>query len=243
MKLIVSLAGGSKRFKNAGVVSPKWSLSVNGKSVLERVLDSFSGYQEIVIAVLIEELSILESLLQQFKGKSKILCLPIREVLPGQACTVRFCIEELQLQKETIFVACGDAFYLDTICLDTFQSRNSMIVAELQGNHWSFAQLNHRQEVIKTTEKTRISNYASTGAYAFSSGLTFLEALESELNKIENEFDEYYIAPLYNHLITQGKEVSAVIIDGNSYVSLGTPDEFRRECLTRGWQFDKQLKL
>ena len=76
--------------------------------------------------------------------------------------------------------------------------------------------------ISEVAEKRRISNHANIGAYYFSKFGYFLDALKRSKEKGAKTNDEYYVAPLYNELIADGKRVVARECD--TVWSLGTPD-------------------
>ena len=88
---------------------------------------------------------------------------------------------------------------------------------------FSFASLNKEGFVTKTAEKEVISSNALTGLYHFTYPEDFFEAAESAFAKNETTKGEFYIAPLYNYLITKGRKL---IVDMADEVNiLGTPEE------------------
>ena len=96
-------------------------------------------------------------------------------------------------------------------------------VFEAPGDHWSFARLDDAGRVIETAEKVRISPYATTGLYAFGSARAFVDAGRAMVAEDDRTRGEFYVAPLYNRLISSG---AAVEVDHATKVeALGTPDE------------------
>lgn len=81
-------------------------------------------------------------------------------------------------------------------------------------------------KVAKTTEKQRISPLCSTGLYYFSHSYDFTQAFESAFKKGQKIKNEYYIAPLYNELIKDGKDIRYHLIDTKEVIFCGTPSEY-----------------
>ena len=90
-------------------------------------------------------------------------------------------------------------------------------------NHWSFAKINENNFVLEVREKEKISDHALTGLYHFSKAKYFFTTAERHIKNNILTKGEFYIAPLYNDLISQGKNFILDIVD--DFVPLGTPSE------------------
>jgi hypothetical protein len=88
---------------------------------------------------------------------------------------------------------------------------------------FSFAALSAKGFVTKTAEKEVISSNALTGLYHFTYPGDFFEAAESAFANDETTKGEFYIAPLYNHLIKKGRKLIVDVVDEVNI--LGTPEE------------------
>ena len=88
---------------------------------------------------------------------------------------------------------------------------------------FSFAALDDDGFVTKTAEKEVISSNALTGLYHFTHPKDFFEAADFAFANNETIKGEYYIAPLYNHLIRKGRRLIVDVADEVNI--LGTPDE------------------
>ena len=79
---------------------------------------------------------------------------------------------------------------------------------------------------VEVREKTRISDNCTLGAYYFKSCRLYEELYRSYYNG-ENHLEcgERYVAPLYNYMISQGKEVRISSIPASGIHVLGTPEE------------------
>ena len=98
-----------------------------------------------------------------------------------------------------------------------------------EGNNWSYAKTESENstKVIETTEKIQISNYCSTGLYYFKCVKLFNEAFESGNSISETSLiKELYVAPLYNKLIEQNKNIHIHLIDKSDVLFCGIPEEY-----------------
>ncbi|WP_254654190.1 hypothetical protein [Haemophilus pittmaniae] len=96
-----------------------------------------------------------------------------------------------------------------------------------EGDHWSFAMPDgSSKNVIRTTEKERISDLCSDGLYYFKNKSVFEKLFLDAKHSGNTTKNEYYIAPLYNELISQGKNVFYDLIPTDKILFCGTPDEY-----------------
>ena len=92
------------------------------------------------------------------------------------------------------------------------------------GDHWSFIEPSSNNFVKRTTEKIRISNLCSNGLYYFYSITLFNETFERY--KTINNYNELYVAPMYNLLIENNLLVKYVLLEKNETIFSGTPEEY-----------------
>lgn len=225
MVVIITLAGKSQRFMDAGFAQPKWSLPYRRKTILENIVRDFlemtHKFHDIYVVCLDSQHHYLESSLEESVIR-KVHILTIESGTNGQAETAALCIEKAKLSDEPVLIAPGDAL-IRNLSNYTFDCEfNWMGVTRLEGTRWSFARINERNLIIETAEKKRISDWASVGYYNFRKGNLLIESLNLNPERV----NESYIAPLYNHLISRGEVVRPVFIDSSDYVDFGTPDAY-----------------
>ena len=97
-------------------------------------------------------------------------------------------------------------------------------------NKWSFINYDESRIVTMVREKEVISNEATVGIYNFSHGRDYVAYANKmiELNlRVNNEF---YVAPVYNMLIEDGKRITFYNIgslDDGMY-GLGVPEDLKK---------------
>ena len=74
-------------------------------------------------------------------------------------------------------------------------------VAELPGDHWSFARLGPLGNVVEVAEKKRISTLCSTGLYWFASGGELLREGRLMVEQDERTRGEFFVIPVYRKLL------------------------------------------
>ena len=96
------------------------------------------------------------------------------------------------------------------------------------GDNWSFVRTNNKSSsiAIEVKEKERISNNCSVGTYVFSSCEDLLLLSEQYLRSTNNNFSEFYIAPIYQYAIENSKSV--IILAAQKVKLFGTLQELLR---------------
>jgi hypothetical protein len=98
-------------------------------------------------------------------------------------------------------------------------------VFKAKGNHWSFVKFKAAKRVTEITEKNKISPYGSIGLYYFKSFSLFKTAYHKHYQQANS--NEKYIAPIYNILLQENKEVYAEVLNKNRVHVLGSPKEVK----------------
>ena len=90
---------------------------------------------------------------------------------------------------------------------------------------WSFVGFSEDGLVNQVVEKQVISDEATVGIYNFRRSQEFLRAAESMIAQNKRVNNEFYVAPVYNELITAGKRIGIYSIgaDREGMYGLGTP--------------------
>ena len=240
--IVIPIAGTSTRFKKIGVLQPKWSIRIGEQSVLEwatrSILDSLLQDEILLYIVRESDLDTLTKIIHEI-GDHRIQFVQIGHSTSGQAETV---FEGLKLVKydttERLIVWCGDSAYKKEAFNFLELSGNWLAVSKLIGDHWSFVEA-REEHVVRTSEKIRISEYASIGLYGFSS---IEEFIEIDPVRKESVYDESFIAPLYNRLIYGKKEVKSRVLESFNYFPMGTPEEIKQTCMKLGYEIPGELK-
>ncbi|WKT72796.1 glycosyltransferase family 2 protein [Acinetobacter variabilis] len=231
---IIPMAGLSSRFFKSGYNLPKYQLTLpNNETMFEWAVDSFKAYFETDLFLFIvrnvydtptfvknmcNKLGIIDFKIVILEGETR-----------GQAETVYLGLKELKniLSEEEIYIFNIDSRRLNFVKSEiSYNCDGYLEVFKGEGDHWSFIEINCKNEVIRTTEKERISELCSDGLYFFKSLHEYIQLVEIGIK--ENLFckEELYIAPLYNLMIRNGKKVSYDLIDEKYIEFCGTPAEF-----------------
>ena len=233
--IIIPMAGMSSRFFKAGFTVPKYMLKANDKSIFFYSLKSFENYflSENFVFIIIrnEEIS---SFIEEECSKLKISNYKIIELensTKGQADTVYKGLKKLsQKEDEQILI-----FNIDTIRYNykypDFVDKN-IIDGYLEtfigtGKNWSnvVPEKYNSDKVCYTAEKKELSEYCCTGIYYFKSANYYCEIFEKYSIKNMKE-KELYVAPMYNLMVEDNKDIRFTIIKDNDIDFCGVPEEY-----------------
>ncbi|WP_283786148.1 glycosyltransferase family 2 protein [Bermanella sp. WJH001] len=232
--IVIPMAGMSSRFLKCGYDKPKYQLEIKGKPLFDYCVLSFVRYFKSERFVFI----VRDLVAKDFVARrcdvleiSQVEIVVLDKETRGQAETVYL---GLNLLQQVSVVEKFLIFNIDTIRPNYVfpkkveNSHGYLEVFAGEGDGWSFVEPGEDGKVLKTTEKIRISNLCSTGLYYFSKIEIFKSYFEKTmLISPENlQGGEYYVAPMYNDLISDGLKVQYVEIDRGDVIFSGIPAEY-----------------
>lgn len=227
MIVVLPMAGRGSRFEGAGYQRPKPLIEVDGVPMFILSLRSLEGvhYDKLVIVALEEheqQYGISQYIAQyQLPHTSLVL---LKDVTKGQLCTVLAAKDYIDKEEDVLIIS-SDTIVGSEIGKDIAQKNPTcqglISVADMQGDRWSFAAVDESGKVIQVAEKQRISSHASTGLYYFSNGHDLVRYAEAMVQNNETTKGEFYVIPVYQKMIDQGKHVGISI--ATTMWDLGTP--------------------
>jgi dTDP-glucose pyrophosphorylase len=230
------MAGLSSRFTKAGYELPKYMLDINGKSVFYHAVNSFNKYfdncQFLFIYRNIENTKAFIEKECKNMGLRFYDMVELEFQTQGQAHTVELGLQKSNLNlNDSILIFNIDTFRPNFTLPNTFDISKIdgyLEVFEGEGDQWSFVMPKGIDDVAKTTEKDRISSLCSSGLYYFGRANDFINIFKKSFEANKRDKGEFYIAPLYNELIAQGKIVKYFKIKIDDIIFCGTPQEYER---------------
>ncbi len=241
--VIMPMAGRGTRFRNSRFVDkkgdpPKPLIHVAGQPMIWWALQSLKGIAVAkIIFVVLEEheekFGITEQL-QQLGSSCLTDEVPIEVVIQkdfveGQLCSVLEARDYIPVDTGILIMSVDTLVDSDLgwhIHTHDDACAGLISVADLPGDHWSFARVDSTGQVIDVAEKKRISNHASTGMYYFAQGREFLAAAEEMIASQEKTHGEYYVMPVYKHFVQRQQRVELSM--ARTIWELGTPDSLEK---------------
>jgi NDP-sugar pyrophosphorylase family protein len=235
---IITMAGFCRRFLDAGYSVPKYRIEVHGRSLLSwsmLSLQSFiqAGSHFVFVARADDNAGNFIRSEAKGLGIEAVDIVELPRPTDGQASTALAALPAIADRSQPMFIYNIDTF-VDPMALPTSAVRGDgwMPCFPATGDAWSFAAADQNGRVSEVREKTRISRHATVGLYWFSSFDLFAGAHERYYADTRNlEKGERYVAPLYNALISDDREVYIHEIPLSAVIPLGVPadvDRFRR---------------
>lgn len=234
MTIIIPMAGLSSRFTKAGFTLPKYMLYVYNKSLFALAVSSFEKYFSTCRFIFVaRDIFDTPRFIEEECRMLGIINyeIVVTEPTRGQAETVYNGIKKGEVSPdENILIFNIDTFRHNFTFPANIESWDGYLECfEGDGANWSYAKtidgsINGR--VIETAEKKEISRFCSTGIYYFKQATDFVKAYYANENAPINGIKELYVAPLYNFLIRDGKEIHVNIIPLEEVVFCGVPQEY-----------------
>ena len=230
MNVIIPMAGRGKRFEDAGYSFPKPLIDVNGKPMIQIIIENLNLTAKHIFICQGEHVQkfAIRDLMNLLKPDSEII--PITEITQGAAETV-LKAKDLINNDDELIIANSDQW------IDWNQQHflSFMRKKEADGGivtfisthpKWSYVRINDENLVEEVAEKRPISNIATVGVYYFKHGKDFVKAAEQMMTKNIRTNNEFYVAPVFNEMITSGKKIHIYPIA--EMKGLGTPEDLRQ---------------
>ncbi len=234
MIIIIPLGGLGERFKNLGYKKPKPLINVMGKPIICWLFDNLNLNN--VISVVIPynkelEKYNFESMLKKTYPKINFIFLKLDSQTQGAAESILKAIESINLPDCPVMCIDGDNFYLYDIIKDWNGENNVFYFKDDSDSAaFSFLNLTDNGQITDIVEKVRVSNFASSGAYGFSSYHELKKYCQEVILKNIRQKNEYYLSSVVKEMIKSGGLFYGKNVDKNYYVCLGTPFDVRLFC-------------
>jgi len=155
----------------------------------------------------------------------------INGITEGAACTVLTAISHINNDDEMI-IANSDQFIeksIDSFVETAHKKTADGLIMTFKASHpkWSYARTDANGKVLEVAEKKVISDNATVGIYYFKKGSDFVKGAESMIHKNIRSNNEFYVCPVYNELIIDGKDIFIDEINQEKMHGLGTPEDLK----------------
>ena len=229
LNVLIPMAGAGSRFQQAGYTFPKPLIEVKGKPMIQVVVDNLNIKANYIYVVQKEhrEKYNLDTLLNLITPNCKIV--ETEGITEGAACTALLAKEFID-NDAPLFFANSDQF----VEWDSNEFLYKMNETDADGGivsfrathpKWSFAKINEEGLVTEVAEKNPISDIATVGYYYWKSGSDFVKYAEQMIEKDIRVNNEFYVCPVFNQAIEDGKEIRT--FDIPKMWGLGTPEDLK----------------
>jgi HAD superfamily hydrolase (TIGR01509 family) len=227
LNVLIPMAGAGSRFEQAGYTFPKPLIEVNGKPMIQVVIENLNldaNYIYVVQKNHRDKYN-LDTLLNLLTPNCQIV--ETNDLTEGAACTALLAKTYIN-NDNPLFFANSDQFaeWDSNEFMYKMQETNAdggIVTFESTHPKWSFVKLNNDGIITEVAEKNPISNIATVGYYFWKKGSDFVKYAEQMIQKNIRVNNEFYVCPVFNEAINDKKIIKSFNI--KKMWGLGTPED------------------
>lgn len=227
LNVLIPMAGAGSRFAQQGYKLPKPLIDVNGKPMIQTVVENLNIKANYIFVVQQKHFE------QYYLGTILPLIAPgctivqTNGLTEGAACTTLLAKEFINNDKH-LLIANSDQFveWDSSEFLWHALSNNvdgSILTFEATGNKWSYLK-EENGLVTEVAEKKEISNIATVGIYYYNKGSEYVKYTEQMIENKDKINNEYYVCPVYNYYIKDSKKIKHFACE--KLWGIGTPEDY-----------------
>lgn len=227
MNVLVPMAGAGSRFTAAGYTFPKPLVEVEGKPMIQAVVENINIHANFIFIVQQEhfEKYNLGILLNLIAPNCKIV--KVNGLTEGAACTTLLA-KELINNSNPLLIANSDQVisWNSSETIYGFESKNldgGIVTFESTHPKWSYAKVGEDGYVTEVAEKKPISRIATAGIYYWRKGEDYVKYAEKMIEKNIRTNGEFYVCPVFNEAIEDGLKIQIKNVE--KMWGIGTPED------------------
>lgn len=241
MQIVIPMSGFGERFRKAGYGVPKPLIEVDGKPIIEHVVDLFPGETGFTFIVNEDHLANPEFLLEETLSRIAPECriVPIKAHKLGPINAVLKAMEHIKLDEPVLVNYCDFTCLWDWVKFKEFVASNALdgAIPAYKGFHpHSLGDTNYayiREDAgrfLDIQEKqpftaNRMNEYASSGTYYFGTGQLMREAFEWVIQNDVQISGEYYVSNAYKFLAES--KLKTYVYPIKHFMQWGTPQDLK----------------
>ena len=225
--VVVPMAGLGSRFADKGYDLPKPLIDVDGVPMIKKVVYNLDmgGRYIFIVSREHEDAYKISELLRKIASKVEIIY--VDAPTEGAAATTLLAKELINEDTPLIIANCDQLLdWKSSDFISDSGDRNldgAIVVFPSDEEKWSYAKTDALGYVTEVAEKVVISNKATAGVYYWKTGEDYVKYAEQMIAKDIRTNGEFYVCPVYNEAIADGKEIG--VFEVNGMASLGTPED------------------
>lgn len=225
------MAGRGSRFIEKGYTFPKPLIEVNGKPMIQVVIENLRPSKEHRFTFICQKEHYDHYALHDLLN---LLCpgcniVKLEGMTEGAACTILMAKEFINNDDE-LMIANSDQYVdgdINKFIEDAEASGADGSILTFPATHpkWSFAKVDEKGNVLEVAEKKPISNHATVGVYYYKRGKDFVGGAENMIRKDIRVNGEFYVCPVYNEMLLNDCKVKIYEIEAHKMYGMGTPED------------------
>jgi HAD superfamily hydrolase (TIGR01509 family) len=247
--VVIPMAGEGSRFKEAGFTTPKPFIPLQGKPMIQWVIENMipkdiphEHYKlkfHLIVRSLHMNTNSIDRLFWDLPSNVSYTYHKTDGLTEGAACSVLLAEKEIDKDEPLLIINSdqylewnADSFYK---CLLN-SAYDGNILTFYQNDpydlKWSYAKIDSEGIVTEVQEKKWISPYATVGLYGWKKGSEYVKYAKQMIAKNIRVKNEFYVCPVYNEAIQDGQHIRVQLCSG--MWGLGVPEDllkFRKEFL------------
>ena len=227
LNVLIPMAGAGSRFEKAGYTFPKPLIDIEGDPMIKLVTENLNLRANFIYIVQKShrEKYNLDTLLNLISPNCKIV--EVDGLTEGAACTTLLAKEFIDNENPLIMANSDQYIEWDSneFMYKMTETNCDGGIVTFKSTHpkWSFAKVNENGLVSEVAEKKPISDIATVGIYYWKKGAEYVKYAEQMIEKNIRVNNEFYVCPVFNEAIEDGKEIRTFEI--KKMMGLGTPED------------------
>jgi len=233
LNVLVPMAGAGSRFAQQGYTFPKPLIEVNGKPMIQVVVENLNIEAHYIFIVQQEhyEKYNLKYLLNLIAPGCDIV--QVNGITEGAACSTLLAKDYID-NDSPLLIANSDQYveWNSNECMYAFSADSidgGILTFESSHPKWSYVKLGHDGFVNEVAEKQVISNHATVGVYYWKKGGDYIKYVEQMIQKNIRVNNEFYVCPVFNEAIQDNKKIRVKKIE--KMWGIGTPEDLNQFLL------------
>lgn len=227
LNVLVPMAGAGSRFAQQGYTFPKPLIEVNGKPMIQLVVENLN-IEAHYIFIVQEEHYIkynLKYLLNLIAPGCDIV--QVNRITEGAACSTLLAKD--YINNDSPLVMANSDQYIEwnsNECMYAFTADEidgGIVTFKASHPKWSYAKVGSDGFVSEVAEKKVISNEATVGVYYWKHGSDYVRYAEEMIEKNIRVNNEFYVCPVFNQAIEDNKKIKIKRV--NRMWGIGTPED------------------
>lgn len=228
MNVLIPMAGAGARFEKAGYSFPKPLIDVNGKPMMQLIVENLNIDARHIFIVQKEhyEKFNLKHLLSLITDDNCEI-VQVDGITEGAACTTLLA-EKFINNSAPLVIANSDQYiewesneFMWSMAGDNVDG--GIVTFKSTHPKWSFVKLDDSGFVCEVAEKKAISNIATVGIYYWRRGSDYVKFAHQMIDKDIRTNNEFYVCPVFNEALADAKKIKVYNIE--KMWGLGTPED------------------